>query len=105
MWPLPGSMWLVGALLLGKRKLTRGRVCTQSCVACGAGGKWHKQDLSSRNKRFFIEANQSTRLVCLLHFLFDSQLQSLVCLALALILLAFYGKSRLLANLWGVALG
>lgn len=80
-------------------------VCAHACVACGAGGKWHKQNLSSRNKRLFIEADQSMRLVCLLHFLFDSQLQSLVCLTLALILSVFYGKSRLLANLWGCCIG
>lgn len=38
------------------------------------------------------------RLVCLLHFLFDSRLQSLVCLTLALIFLAFYGKSGLFVD-------
>lgn len=80
-------------------------VYTRACVACGAGGEWRKQNLSSSNKRSFAEANQNMRLVCLFHFLFDSQFQSLVCLMLALVLSDFYGKSRLLANPSGCCIG
>lgn len=71
---------------------------------CGAGAGGASRN-SSYYRGFFIEADQSTRLVCLLHFLFDSQLQSVVYLVWALVFSAFYGKSRLFANLSECCIG
>lgn len=61
--------------------------------------------MRSSYKGFFFETNQNMSLVCLLCFVFDSQLQSVVFLCWPMFFSAFYGKSRSFANLSGCCVG
>lgn len=61
--------------------------------------------MTSSHKGFFLEANQSMSLVCLLCFVFDSRLQSVAFLCWPMFFSAFYGKSRSFANLSGCCTG